>query len=201
MNVRIRLQGSLSFQITQNYISCLFVKMARMRRRNRNGCKKKVLKTQFSCWVQHRVRWWSNIFTHWSTYGHSGGKVWALHVDVAGISVLWWWKTYTHYNDVIMGTMVSQITSLMGVYWTVYPHTDQSSASLAFVRGIHRWPVNSPQKRPVTRKMFPFDDVIMKYLHYILGSYVLLQAAIIFFAESNQEYAEFMLWDHGLSSG
>ena len=37
----------------------------------------------------------------------------------------------------------------------------QRSASLAFVRGIHRWPVNSPHKWPVTRKMFPFDDVIM----------------------------------------
>ena len=36
-----------------------------------------------------------------------------------------------------------------------------SSASLAFVRGIHRWPVNSPHNGPVTRKMFPFDDVIM----------------------------------------
>ena len=36
----------------------------------------------------------------------------------------------------------------------------QSSASLAFVLGIHRWPVNSPHKGPVTRKMFPFDDVI-----------------------------------------
>ena len=33
--------------------------------------------------------------------------------------------------------------------------------SLAFVQGIHRWPVNSPQKGPVTREMFPFDDVIM----------------------------------------
>ena len=29
------------------------------------------------------------------------------------------------------------------------------------MRGIHRWPVNSPHKGPVTRKMFPFDDVIM----------------------------------------
>ena len=34
----------------------------------------------------------------------------------------------------------------------------QSSASLAFVKGIQRWPVNSPHKG----KMFPFDDVIMK---------------------------------------
>ena len=38
----------------------------------------------------------------------------------------------------------------------------QSSASLAFVRGIHRRPVNSPHKWPATRKMFPFDDVIME---------------------------------------
>ena len=39
---------------------------------------------------------------------------------------------------------------------------NQSSASLALVRGIHRWQVNSPHKWPVTRKMFPFDDVIMR---------------------------------------
>ena len=37
----------------------------------------------------------------------------------------------------------------------------QSSAPMAFVRGIHRWPVDSPHKRHVTRKMLPFDDVIM----------------------------------------
>ena len=36
-----------------------------------------------------------------------------------------------------------------------------SSASLAFVWGIHRGPVNSPHKWPITRKMFPFDDVVM----------------------------------------
>ena len=35
-------------------------------------------------------------------------------------------------------------------------------ASLAFVWGIHRWPVNFPHKWAVTRKMFPFDDVIME---------------------------------------
>ena len=40
----------------------------------------------------------------------------------------------------------------------------QSSASLAFVRGIHRWPVNSPHKGPVTRKIYPFDDVIMLFV-------------------------------------
>ena len=70
-----------------------------------------------------------------------------------------------HYNDVIMGTIASQITSLTIVYSTVYSDADQrkhqSSASLAFVRGIHRGPGTSPHKWPVTRKMFPFDDVIM----------------------------------------
>ena len=69
-----------------------------------------------------------------------------------------------HYDDVIMGAMASQITSLTTVYSTVYSDADkkkhQSSASLAFVRGIHRGPVNSPHKWPVTRKMFPFHDVI-----------------------------------------
>ena len=61
-----------------------------------------------------------------------------------------------HYNDVIMSAMASQITSLMTVYPTVYSGADQrqhqSSASLAFVRRIHRWPVNSPHKWPVIRK-------------------------------------------------
>ena len=75
---------------------------------------------------------------------------------------------FVHYSDVIMGAMASQITSLTIVYSTVYSGGDQrkhqSSASLAFVRGSHRWPVNSPHKRPVTRKMFPFHDVIMYLL-------------------------------------
>ena len=71
----------------------------------------------------------------------------------------------SYYSDVIMGTIASQITSLTIVYATVYSDADlrkhQSSASLAFVRGSHRGPVNSPHKWPVTRKMFPFDDVII----------------------------------------
>ena len=71
----------------------------------------------------------------------------------------------SHYNDVIMSAMASQITSLTIVYSIIYLGADQSSASLAFVRGIHRWPVNSPHKWPVTRKMFPFHDVIMKWVH------------------------------------
>ena len=73
--------------------------------------------------------------------------------------------TQWHFGDVIMGAIASQITSLTIVYSAVYSDAfqmkHQSSASLAFVRGIHRRPVNSPHKWPVTRKFFPFDDVIM----------------------------------------
>ena len=65
-----------------------------------------------------------------------------------------------------MDTIATQITSLTIVYSIVYSGTDQwkhqSPTSLAFLRGIHRGPVNSPQKGPVTQKMFPFDDVIME---------------------------------------
>ena len=64
-----------------------------------------------------------------------------------------------------MSVIASQITSLAIVYSTVYSGADQRkhqrSASLAFVRGVHRGPVNSPHKWPVTRKMFPFDEVII----------------------------------------
>ena len=91
-----------------------------------------------------------------------------LSMDTPIVAIVVGWP-YRHYRDVITGTMASQITSLRIVYSTVYSGTDQrkhqSSASLAFVRGIHRWPVNSPHKGPVTRKMFPFDDVIMVNLH------------------------------------
>ena len=66
-------------------------------------------------------------------------------------------------NDVIMSATASQITSLTIVNSTVYSDESehQSSASLAFVRGIRQWPGNTPHKGLVTRKMFPFDNVIM----------------------------------------
>ena len=72
-----------------------------------------------------------------------------------------------HYSDVIMSAMASQIIGVLIVCLNVCSVADQrkhqSSMSLAFVRGIHRWQVNSPHKGPVTRKMFPFDDVIMEW--------------------------------------
>ena len=87
-------------------------------------------------------------------------------------SRIWWWPIsriklnslcslqWRHNN-----AMAPQITGISFVYSTVCSSADQrkhqSYASLAFVRGIHRWPVNSPHKRPVTGKIFLFDDVIM----------------------------------------
>ena len=47
----------------------------------------------------------------------------------------------------------------------------QSPHYWPFVRGIHRWPVNSLHKGPVTRKTFPFDNVIMPSLVQIIGCY------------------------------
>ena len=103
---------------------------------------------------------WRDFEENWLRYNHT-----ALYL-------------YTiHYSDVIMSVMASQSTSPTIVYSTIYWGTDQrkhqSSTSLAFVRGIHRWPVNSPHKGPVMRKMFPFDDVIMN-----IQKIALIQTAI-----------------------
>ena len=89
-------------------------------------------------------------------------------------NISWDTKRHVHYSDVIMSAMSSQISGITSVYSTVYSSADkkrhQSCASLAFVRGIPHWPVNSTHKGPVTREMFPFDDVIMvlkvsKFVH------------------------------------
>ena len=57
-----------------------------------------------------------------------------------------------------MGAMASQITSLIIVYSAVYSGLYQRKHQTP-----RHWPLcgNSPHKWPVTRKMFPFDDVIM----------------------------------------
>ena len=93
----------------------------------------------------------------WVSPAHMFAKSWLLPTELI--------VGNPHYNDVIMSAMASQITSVSNVCSIVGPVADQrkhqSFASLAFVLGIHRWPANSPHKRQVTWKMFPFDDVIM----------------------------------------
>ena len=125
---------------------------------------------EFRLWVQWTLfpRVQSTIFQHWFRQWLSANEpmmVILLHIYASlGLNELKH-DVLIHYDDVIMTAMVSQITSLMIVYSTVYSGTyqrkHQISASLVFVRGIHRGPVNSPHKWPATRKMFPFDDVIM----------------------------------------
>ena len=65
-----------------------------------------------------------------------------------------------HYSDVIMSLITSQINRASIVYsnvcWGVDQRKYQSTAPLAFVRRIHRCPLNYPQKGPVTRKCFHF---------------------------------------------
>ena len=73
-----------------------------------------------------------------------------------------------HHIDIIMTTLASQITSITVVYSTVYSDADQnkhqSSASLAFVWGIHRgrW---IPRTKASYAEMFPFDDVMLLPAH------------------------------------
>ena len=116
-----------------------------------------------------KVRYYSRLISH-TLWDCRNGNWWNMHncrqhtaADSGVVNVLHVLKY--HYNDVIMCAMASQITSLTIVYSTVYSGTDQrkhqSFAPLAFVRGIHRWPVNSPYKWPVTLKLFSFDNVIM----------------------------------------
>ena len=73
--------------------------------------------------------------------------------------------SFVHHSDVIIRAMASRITNVSIVYSTVCSGANQrkhqSSASLAFVRGIHWWPGYSPHKGSATRKMFQFDDVTM----------------------------------------
>ena len=131
--------------------------------------------------IIHQIPWFQ-IYTVFS------GNV----ILFAATNVSWFhqidWCTIAHtiylYSDVIMAAMASQITRLTVVYSTVYSGADQrnhqSSATLAFVRIIHRWPVNSPHKWPVTRIFFhlmtsscTMFDVLWFMLWYISNLYIL----------------------------
>ena len=89
-----------------------------------------------------------------------------------------------HYSDIIMSAIMSQITSISIVCSAFcsgeHQRKHQSSAPLAFVRGIHQWLVDSPHKGPVTWKMFPFDDVILyltpwKAVSHLIRTYTIFK--------------------------
>ena len=97
----------------------------------------------------------------------SNPALWIYNVSYSPLS----YPVPTHYTDVIISAKTSHITGVSMVCSAVCSGADQrkhqSSATLAFVRGIHRW---FPSQRPVTQKMFPFDDVIMPVTHHPSGS-------------------------------
>ena len=119
-------------------------------------------------------------------------EIWIKLQNFSYQKCVWKWRSFctslnlfceyrTPYSDVKMGAMASQITGVSIVCSTVCSGVDQhdqrmlqSFASLAFVRGIHRWPVDSPHKGPGTPKMLPFDDVIM-----IRGSSWLVRCLVV----------------------
>ena len=119
------------------------------------------------------------LYCHWSKYINAPvteKKPWRTEVKR---SIMCIYKNCIHNHDRTThntafslrwrhngcNSIASQMTSLTIVYSIVYSDADQrkreSSASLTIVWGIHREPINSQHKWPVTRKMFPFDDVIM----------------------------------------
>ena len=99
-----------------------------------------------------------------------------------------------------MGAIAYQIITLTIVFSTVYSdaHQRKHQGSLAFVRRIHRGPVNSPHKWPVTRKMFPFDDVIMKQARRLPGG-MGQQVAFVCVAFSAQTYGSCVSTNFGFN--
>ena len=136
---------------------------------------------------------WELSTAYWILLFFVSNKLVELSINcTSGLSLIYprsrgFLRPNQHYTDVIMGAMASQFASITIVYSTVYSGADQrkhqSSASLAFVWRIHRWPVNSLHKWPVTLKMFLLDDVIMKlntFSHFLPPELlVLLTVAIV----------------------
>ena len=114
---------------------------------------------------RHRI--WAATLSDGTAYLYYNANCLSNFNDILVFSTIYehWECRSSHYCDVIMCAMASQITSLTVVYSTVYSgpaqRKHQSSASLAVLRGIHRSPVNFPSQMASYAEMFPFDDVIM----------------------------------------
>ena len=106
---------------------------------------------------KHWLRQWIGTEDGISHYLNKRWLSRLVHMCAPGLSISLRWRQNGH-NGV---SNHQPRHCLLNVYSGANQRTHQSSASLAVVRGIHRGPMNSPHKWPVTRKMFPFDDVIM----------------------------------------
>ena len=96
-----------------------------------------------------------------------------------------------HYSNDIMGAMASQIIKFTVVYTTIYSGADQrkhqSSASLAFMWRIHRWPMSSPHKGPVIQK------IIMKYDNDIIACLIKLNTNQLDQSMMQQNYTHLLV--------
>ena len=132
-------------------------------------------------YYSYREPHYENEITLWKKITHlvswrdrqSDRQTCKLSENAGIINVGLWMEcsSLTHYSNVIMSMIASQIISILIIFSTICSGADQrkhqSSVSLAFVRGIQWSPVDSPHKGPVTRKVFPFDHVIMKSVNSI----------------------------------
>ena len=126
------------------------------------------IKTDYTPSLAMLTKFYDAIWYHQgSLFGSNVISVWAIAppgpMKLARGRRVWVNKTQRtinkkYYNDVIINAMASKITGVLIVYSAVCSGADErkheSSASLAFVRGIHRWPVNSLHKRSETGKCF-----------------------------------------------
>ena len=116
-----------------------------------------------------------------------------------------------HRYDVIMSAMASQITSHTIVYSTIHSGADQRRTSklrvTGLLLGIHRWPMNSLRKGPVTCKLFPYDDVIMlmdillqlsKCWDMLKGGQNEITEESEFWWKTHQWHGPLISWMHGL---
>ena len=104
------------------------------------------------------------IYPRLCQYGAEGVFPWGIFVIFSVCASIY--AHYCHYGCVIMSAMASQITGISIVYTTVCLFRRRSKETpklpvTGLCGGMHRWPVNSSHQRPVTRKIFPFDDVII----------------------------------------
>ena len=129
---------------------------------------------------------WTNIeqvlWCYMASLSHNGERVytWVASVYHVRCSSYTLGSEMRHLHEISSlqwrhnGRDASQITSITIVYLTAYSVTDkkthQSSASLAFVRGIHQWPVNSPREFPAQRASNK-DNVSIWWHHHISLSF------------------------------
>ena len=108
-------------------------------------------------WINISPGIYNMLTSCWQLYCKAN-RSWAKENTIQQIKTFTADILFWHRRDIIMSTVASQITGVSIVCLTACSGAEQrkyqSSAWLAFVRGIHRWPVDSPHKGPVTQKNY-----------------------------------------------